>query len=1635
MDNKEKAISLFKYIKELYALKYQTVYDVDSQVWSKYLSKIAEDKENITINFMDTTLEEVEEVSEEIVLIEVKKPEFENPPILPNVLLNWVNDDYDNYTKKLEKVDFVNIGETQVKFEDSEDRILKFNTYKKERDKWVKRQNTIEQTRAFFKELYLRYIDLQRDSESIELMIGQGLFVCDIDEEKSAKHPILLKKVALKFDALNNVISILETDMAPEIYTMLLQSIDFINHSTIKTLKSELEEQFYNPLDRIDTPNFLKRFIHGLHDSNKYIENPKDATKCKEKVILINEPVLFVRKRITGVAKALEEIISELDEKGELSPPLLNLVGENISQFSEVEEIEDVANALSSICGEDKDILLTKEANREQLEIAKQIENYNAVLVQGPPGTGKTHTIANLMGHFLAQGKSVLVTSHTKKALSVVKEKIVPQLQNLCVSVLDDNNKDMERSIDGITEYISSNSSKDLLEEIEKLQEERIEILSDLAQVRKEIFDIKHKEYEVITYEDEKYSTSQMAKFVYDNKEDLSYLAGKVTLGQPFPLSQAELISVYDINSIIKVEEEKELAQDLPDPSIMLLPSEFLSLIEDEKALIHESNITSSKYGLVINYENLTITLDGKPLCFNFDLNKIEDLNNYLAQNHINFNDISIWCTHAILDGKKGGGYTVTWQLLEVSNLASSSVASFLGKTISGNFEKTTTTVAIMTEIKNYLLENTLAHNLSFLKNNEWIQIYNELVVNGTIEDIPKRALISGKTITGNLSKTQDSINILNEIKSYLSKGKKINFITMLKEKSWKQICNEIKINGKEIETVEDCDVLIAICELDIKYKKIAEIWNNSISRCGGVSLESFGTDYEQSAVSYIEKIKGWQDIYNKIFINSKNLENADDCQMIIDICNLSVKRQELSMMWYDLIELHGGPSFADFGAEPELVALNQVEKIKFYISWYENVYLKLKEKISFSQINIDLLLSKNEYMSPIDEINEILQLVYLQLPEYINLITNIYSKLALINQKLDANRKVCMMKNSIICKNLEQAITSKDATLYSEYYTLLTNLYKKYFYASERKRIIEKIEMYAPDWADLLRNRVGIHGQKTPPENIIQAWKWKQFAGFIDEITKMPFEQLQYKSINLTKQLRKATSNLCEKSAWYHLICRIEEDISQKQALQGWKLTVKKIGKGTGKKAPALRKEAKKLMAKCQKAVPAWVMPVNKALESLEPKTNKFDIVIIDEASQSDISALAIIYLAKKIIIVGDDEQVSPSAVGLDVDKMENLSNMYIKDIIPNAHLYDMKSSLYDIAKTTFPTLMLKEHFRCVPQIIGYSNWLSYDYKIKPLRESSNVLVKPSLVPYYIENGERIENKKINEQEANNIVALIIACMEFDEYKKMTFGVISLLGDEQAKLIQNIAMEKIPLQDFEKRRILCGNAANFQGDERDVIFISLVDNNNSNSPLRIVSEGVGKSTKQRYNVAISRAKNQIWVIHSLNINADLKASDMRKNLIEYAENPDSFKNNIKTNNKINSQFIEEVASNLISKGFDVVKQWEVGSYFIDMVVISGSKKVAIELDGELYNNSNNIREDMERQAVLERLGWQFIRIRGSEYYSNPENVMDDVIKKLLSLNIKQSSSTKTYDTSHDLKEKVILRAKEILLKWEEETK
>jgi superfamily I DNA and/or RNA helicase len=121
---------------------------------------------------------------------------------------------------------------------------------------------------------------------------------------------------------------------------------------------------------------------------------------------------------------------------------------------------------------------------------------------------------------------------------------------------------------------------------------------------------------------------------------------------------------------------------------------------------------------------------------------------------------------------------------------------------------------------------------------------------------------------------------------------------------------------------------------------------------------------------------------------------------------------------------------------------------------------------------------------------------------------------------------------------------------------------------------------------------------------------------------------------------------------------------------------------------------------------------------------------------------------LGKIVLVVGDHEQVSLSALGQDLGIIQNLIFEHLQGI-PNSHLYHGQISIYDLARQSFAgTTCLVEHFRCVPEIIQFSNKISYEGRIKPLRDTSNVFLRPHTIPYRVQGASR--DAKVNPEEGD---------------------------------------------------------------------------------------------------------------------------------------------------------------------------------------------------------------------------------------------------------------------------------------------
>jgi hypothetical protein len=187
------------------------------------------------------------------------------------------------------------------------------------------------------------------------------------------------------------------------------------------------------------------------------------------------------------------------------------------------------------------------------------------------------------------------------------------------------------------------------------------------------------------------------------------------------------------------------------------------------------------------------------------------------------------------------------------------------------------------------------------------------------------------------------------------------------------------------------------------------------------------------------------------------------------------------------------------------------------------------------------------------------------------------------------------------------------------------------------------------------------------------------------------------------------------------------------------------------------------------------------------------------------------------------------------------------------------------------------------VPEIIAFSNQLSYNGTIRPLRETNSSNLKPACIPYRVHG---IRENSTNTTEAETIVSVIEAMIKHPAYNGKTIGVISMVGEPQAIKIETLLHKRIDSVEIQKRRIQAGISAQFQGDERDVIFLSFIDSQGEEGYMRAMGEGAFELMKKRFNVATSRARDQLWAVYSFDPDRHLKADDMRLKLLQHMKDP-----------------------------------------------------------------------------------------------------------------------------------------------------
>ena len=623
--------------------------------------------------------------------------------------------------------------------------------------------------------------------------------------------------------------------------------------------------------------------------------------------------------------------------------------------------------------------------------------------------------------------------------------------------------------------------------------------------------------------------------------------------------------------------------------------------------------------------------------------------------------------------------------------------------------------------------------------------------------------------------------------------------------------------------------------------------------------------------------------------------------------------------------------------------------------------------------------------------------------------IRNVEEPVAILAARSNAHPLTCKLRDAIRERNEDEFLDVANS---------IQDLRSEREHLRQLNNDVLATRQHLPSLMDVLEQTCNEPCWDERVNRIQDAWRWAYARYWVEDfISQEDAPALAQRAKQIEDEINNTIAKLSAQYAWSFCFSRLKK--RHQENMVAWQQAMKKIGKGTGRQAWRYRREAQHYLNQCYEAAPAWVMPLHRVWDTVDPVPEMFDVIIVDEASQCGVEAMPLLFLGKKILIVGDDKQISPDAVGLDIDDVYRLINEYLYDF--NFHgIFHVASSLFDYGALRYGTqqrITLREHFRCMPEIIRFSDNLCYsDTPLVPLRQyGPNRLVPLERVfvsgGYKEGSGSRVINRPEADAIVDKIVELCTDCA--GQYDGKSMGVVVLQGEAQARLIETQLLERLGAEEIEQRRLVCGNPYSFQGDERDIMFLSMVaatvDSAGDEVNFRSLT---GEADERRFNVAASRAKDQMFLFHSVK-REDLSPACLRRRLLEFFESTEpptiagvdrdelerlareKNRHIVKPPSPFESWFELDVALKIAQRRFNVIPQYEVANKRIDLVVEGGNARLAVECDGDAWHGPDEYEKDMFRQRQLERCGWEFFRVRQSAFNHDKERALEGLWRAL----------------------------------------
>lgn len=1351
------------------------------------------------------------------------------------------------------------------------------------RGAWLEARGEILPNHALFERLQDLRDHLSESNLRDECVIGTAVFTSNPDVTRAknpVRWPLLVQPLVIELGSSRRNLPVIEVrrngDEDPRLLAEILAPFaeDGVDLKAASRFEEWLEDAGAdaNLAGDESLSEALEKFAASLHPDCRFVpaeeeELPEDAGE-KPAFTLEASPVILIQPRPSGVRSAIRSIRKDIAEHRDVPAHLMEIVCPDVfpTLASGLTPTLSLEAKLAATAGEDPDVLLAKPANPEQLAIAHEVEHNNVVLVQGPPGTGKTHTIANLLGHFLSQGKRVLVTSHTTKALSVVKDLLPKEIQPLCVTMLGDR-KDLEQTSSELITRLTRLNVEDLEARIRALGLERHRLGTALADRRRRIFEQRRIEHEAVEFNGRRYTLTEIAKFLREAERLQALIPGEVAEG-PLPLSFRELLELYGTNGRWDAETARDLSGLLP--GFELLP----------------------------------------------DVDTMRGMNRR-------------WCDVLAEDA---GDVTIDER-----------------RSASGE----------------------RLH--AFMKGGETLLVAPE----SGISALTPAMDLSPLTETDEMKRLALSLGLADE-------GCREAFEQLERELA---AANELALAVDRASLLDNRTVVIPDA-IDADAAMKAAEWFTANDPDGSTGF--LGRLFNKEAREAADALSG-------VEVDGSRPASKEAFEAVALHARLKAAVKTVARTWDSLAERADAPAFATYGNNAVRTLFTRYgTSLSDTCIWWRRVFVPYIEGLLSSGIEAEGMKELLESADPLEAARRFATDVLAPVHTARHREAELHALRewqATESQKLYAAAPACATARRLA------AATLVDPDAWELEAERLRKLLEDQPLFARRTELLERLRAAAPEWANALEAGEPGFTTSNPSPEITNAWLYRQLERIYTRATAADLDALQSDAERLCADLREATAQLAVAKAWLAVKSRLSNGpaLSNLFSLAAYM----KRAVGRGRKSAAWRREVNRLLPACQQAVPVWIMMIQDALLNFST-ASKFDVIVVDEASQADMTALPLLYMGKKVIVVGDDRQVTPLSVGTSEAAVDALCARHLEGRVKEPKLYDSRLSLYGLVQSmAFPAHMLVEHFRSVPEIIGWCSRLSYNGTIRPLRDASSSSLKPAVVPWRT-RGTAGDNG-VNEEEAQAVIRLLRAMIHDPAYDGKTFGIIPMrsVHGAQVNRIRRLLVENFDPREIERRRIHCGISAEFQGDERDVVILSLVDSAAPGLPLRKETDGADGMMKKRWNVAVSRARDQLWLVHSFDPAAQLKPDDLRRSLFDWADGVMSGTIGAAEPFDLpDPEFTGQVLRALRKRGYRVEAGHDAGAWRLDMVVRARGRAAAIECDGSGREDEDAIRRDMERQTVLERAGWKFVRVRSADWFRRPEKTLERVCEALAALGI-----------------------------------